>query len=115
MAEDELDLNTFLSDEEVEQILMQLALGSGGINSFNIDEAKLAIDWAIKVRLEEAFLGLVLKGLITINIHEGKPEFKLSDVARDVLLHKDDQLKPDDADKMIKGVEDFLKNNKEPQ
>ena len=62
MAED------ILEDNEIEKIIVQLAIGQG---KFNEKEAELAVNWASEIRILGALLDMVLKGHLVLVIGDG--------------------------------------------
>jgi hypothetical protein len=63
MAED------ILEENEIEKIIMQLAVGQG---KFSEKEAELAVNWASEIRILGALLDMVLEGRLVLVIGDGQ-------------------------------------------
>lgn len=61
--------NSLLTKEEMERIILATAGGPKGATK---EEIKIALEWAHKVRTDEAVLSLVLAGALRIVIQKGQ-------------------------------------------
>lgn len=60
-----------LSEYEVQTLIMSL-MGARGDNGATEAEAAVLVDWAEKVRFEQATLDLILEGRVVADVEEGR-------------------------------------------
>jgi hypothetical protein len=58
-----------LTDQEIDSLVMALANGQ---ETFTETDAKIAIDWAHKIKVDAVLLGMVFKGKLKLTIENGQ-------------------------------------------